>query len=210
MWIQRKSSRNTQKICINTRRKIRGNFCAKHFGFLAIFRALFNKQAIIIRVFQYFLLFFLVSCDMFCIICQRSSGVGFFRFGLPGACVVVWCWLLYCRAKPDQVSAKNLRFKTINDTKCYDTCCIENSNLNSYPTNTHACVRDRDNEELDKKRVRQKQLNYNYNVKFCALLKEQKRETVYNLYKFIFIFFSLFLFWFDSKCKACCKCKTQS
>lgn len=118
MWIQRKSSRNTQKICINTRRKIRGNFCAKHFGFLAIFRDLFNKQAIIIRVFQYFLLFFfffLVSCDMFCIICQRSSGVGFFRFWLPGACVV-WCWLLYCRAKPDQVSAKNLRFKTINDT----------------------------------------------------------------------------------------------
>lgn len=69
-------------------RKIRGNFFAKHFGFLSIFRGLFNKQAIIIRVFQYFFtLFFLVSCDMFCIICVRSSGVGFFRLVLPGACV---------------------------------------------------------------------------------------------------------------------------
>lgn len=110
MWIQRKSSRNTENMYKHTR-KIRGNFFAKHFGFLSIFRGLFNKQAIIIRVFQYFFtlffLFFFVSCDMFCIICVRSSGVGFFRLVLPGACVrdclSVW-WLLYCRAKPDQVS----------------------------------------------------------------------------------------------------------
>lgn len=96
-------------------RKIRGNFFAKHFGFLSIFRGLFNKQAIIIRVFQYFFLlffFFGVLRHVLHNLCEIKWGrflqVGVARCVCRGLSVCLMIIILPGKTRSSFI--KNLRF----------------------------------------------------------------------------------------------------
>lgn len=142
-------------------RKIRGNFFAKHFGFLSIFRGLFNKQAIIIRVFQYFLLFFFgVLRHVLHNLCEIKWG-RFLQVGCQVRVSGIVCLSDdYCIAGQNPIKFHK-EFTILNDTNVTIPAALRIQIRILYP-NTHACKRRR----TWQKRVRQKQFNYNYNVKF--------------------------------------------